>query len=667
MRTLLTLTTFLLVMTAPAFAQFPDPDEPDSLVDESDAVVDAPPPDPAESKVVEVTVYPGTALVTREVQVPAGEGVAELIVTPLPARVVGASLYSEGSEGAKILSTRFRTRVMMEDVRADVRAADAEVNRLEAVSDAADAAVEVAKQDLEFVGKLEGFTATTLEGTVAKGAFEDKPIVNLAEYVMKARAEASARLVERQHNAEELSRAVELAEIRRDELADGSGRTASDAVILVERTGGEAATVRLNYLVEDASWEPRYRFRVGVDSEPVRLEYLGSIVQTSGESWDDVRLTLSTAQPSLEAIPPDLDPLRFNAPTSGMMGGMGGGGMGGGGMGGGGMGGGGMGGMGGELSVVESNVGGRGGMMPSEINQMNKNQAEALRGRAREQLNTDAQQAGKALLNQAAAFDQANELIAEEPAAGQGDQDANRAVAVTFQLDRPLSIPSRRDPLIVEVARAELDPEFFDRAVPVLSPRVYRMAHLKNDGQYVLLPGEAAMYVGNDFVGRMELPLVAAGEQFTVGFGSDPQVQVDRRLREKSEGFQGGNQVHNYKFRIAVRSFRDAPVKVEVWDRLPLFEGESVAVSLVTSEPSISDEDNYVRNVRPENLLRWDLEVAPESEPSTIVYEFKLEYARGLSLDQISAGIRVEPIRGGAEGAGFGGGFRSVGQPASNR
>src|SRR6185369_3920918 len=66
-------------------------------------------PKSATSKIVKVVVYPHNALVTREVEVPAGAGVAELVVDGLPAQVVSSSLYSEGTNGIRVLSTRFRT------------------------------------------------------------------------------------------------------------------------------------------------------------------------------------------------------------------------------------------------------------------------------------------------------------------------------------------------------------------------------------------------------------------------------------------------------------------------------------------------------------------------------------------------------------------------------
>jgi hypothetical protein len=613
------------------------------------AVEDVPAPEPAESKITDVTVYQGTALVTREVAVPAGRGLVEAVVTPLPPRILPGSLYTEGTDGLRVLSTRFRTRAVKEDTRAEVRAKEEEIRTLQAEAQRIERRSQVLRQDLEFLGKLEGFTSATTQSLVDKGALNDESVIGLTKYVMQSRSEKSTALVDLEQEARANAEALAFAQRQLSEIASGSSRTANDAVILVDKANEAAGAVRLNYLVGSASWDPQYRLRAGAPDEPVRLEYLGAIVQQSGEPWEDARVTLSTAQPSLNATPPDLVALEISVGSAqpGQPGGMGGMGMGmagtGGGMGGG------MGGMGMSLEQYQA-------------------QAKAVRGQAQQEMIGNNAGAGGALLNQAAALDQARELLAQEPGAEAGEAPVE-GPSVTFKLPNTLTIASRSDPLLVEVARLDMEPEFFDKAVPVLTPRVYRLANLKNTGEHVLLPGEATMYVGTDFVGRMTLPLVASGEQFTVGFGIDPQVQVYRRLTSKSRTVQGGNQVLTYDFRIAVRSFRAEPVKVQVWDRLPKADSEAVAVNLVQTAPALSDDTNYQRNIRPDNLLRWDLTANPASDKEKnpdINYQFKLEYARGMEIDQISSNLRENPIGGGAfGGGGLGGsggmgGFRSV-------
>src|SRR5262249_55116667 len=157
--------------------------------------------------------------------------------------------------------------------------------------------------------------------------------------------------------------------------------------------------------------------------------------------------------------------------------------------------------------------------------------------------------------NTAAALDQSWELLNPEAAVKRGCSLAFReGPSVVYHLNTRLSVPSRNDEQILEVTRLEMPPEYYYKAVPILSAHVYRLADLTNRSNYVLLPGEATMYLGSDFVGQMSLPLVAIGEQFTVGFGVDPQLQVQRQMTDKSRTIQGGNQVLRYEYRILLGS-----------------------------------------------------------------------------------------------------------------
>jgi uncharacterized protein (TIGR02231 family) len=291
----------------------------------------------------------------------------------------------------------------------------------------------------------------------------------------------------------------------------------------------------------------------------------------------------------------------------------------------------------------------------------------AKRDEAQQELLANRANQGQALINEAAALEQAGELLNDapapagnEPAPGEPEAPSTvsaAATSVTYRLAGARSVPSRPDQQLVEVARLDLPAKFFFKAVPVLGPQVYRLATLTNSSEYVLLPGEARMYAGADFVGRMDLPAVAAGEPFTAGFGADPQLQVERSLAGATRSTQGGNQVRVYSYKILASSYRPAPVTVQVWDRLPRPQADVAAVGLVAVDPPLSEDPAYLRRDRPRNLLRWDLEIEPGSNresAATISYEFKLEYSRNLSIQGFrsgSAGSTAdgEPVPGPAE------------------
>ncbi len=198
-----------------------------------------------------------------------------------------------------------------------------------------------------------------------------------------------------------------------------------------------------------------------------------------------------------------------------------------------------------------------------------------------------------------------------------------------------LTVPSRNDEQVVEVAKLKLAPKYFYKTVPVLNTNVYRLADLVNKSEHILLPGEATMYQGTDFVGRMPMPLVAIGEEFTAGFGVETQLQVQRQMIDQNRSTQGGNQVLKYDYRILVSSFKSQPVQLQVWDRLPKGENESVGVVLLKTAPELSKDGIYVRESRPNNLLRWDVEVPANcngEKALPITYEFRMELDRQMAI-----------------------------------
>jgi uncharacterized protein (TIGR02231 family) len=266
----------------------------------------------ASSKIAQVTVYHGQALVIREATLPRGSGTTELVVTPLPQQTLDNSLYTEGADGIRVLSTRLRRRAVRDDTREEVRAKDALIATLDAESRQLQKKLSVQVQNLRLMEKLEGFTATSLSELTAQGKLDSDAILSLSNYVIAQRSESPTAQVELDEALRKTNEAIEFAKRERAELASGASRTELDAVIVVAREREIEGTVRLGYLVSGATWSPQYRLRAGRDNEPVQLEYLAAVTQQSGEDWPDAALTLSTASPSLDAAPPELLPLEMH-------------------------------------------------------------------------------------------------------------------------------------------------------------------------------------------------------------------------------------------------------------------------------------------------------------------------------------------------------------------
>jgi uncharacterized protein (TIGR02231 family) len=550
------------------------------------------------SRVSGVTVYANNALVTREVEVPEGLGTIELTVTPLPPTTVTNSLYTEGTEGIRVLSTRPRTRAIREDTREDVRKLQDELRQFQQEQERIEADTKSVQANLQLLTKLEGFAAVTAAHPPEKGLPTGESAIALTKYIMESRAERSKELVGLQQQAQSNQERTDFSRRKLAELAWNPNRTERDAVVVVDKTNAAAGTVRLNYLVDDASWRPQYKLRAGTGAkDPVRLEYLAAVAQHTGEDWSGVRLVLSTAEPALNAAPPDLQVL--------------------------------------QVAVVPRASAPQSPLSPAGDPDL-EDQVRSLRAKAQKDFNQRKPLNGVGLFNTAAALDQAWELLNPEAAVRRGCSTSFReGPTVTYHLATRMTVPSRADEQTLEVARLDLPPEYYYKAVPVLTSHVYRLARLTNRSNLVLLPGEATLYVGTDFVGQMSLPLVAIGEPFTAGFGVDPQLQVQRQIVNQSRSTHGGNEVRLYEYRIALSSYKAEPVPVQVWDRLPHAPVDTVGVSLVKATPEVSRDELYSKEQRPDNLLRWDVTLEPGMnglKALAIDYEFKLEHDKTMAI-----------------------------------
>src|SRR6516165_1843073 len=533
----------------------------------------------AKSKIAKVTVYPNSALVTREIEVPDGDGLVELVISPMPDQIVPSTMYSEGAVGIRVLTTRFRTRQVLEDTSAERRKLDAEMEKLMVEGAKIGSDMTSIQKNTELLAKLEGVTQK-------EGRTGDE-VIALAKYVMEQRVEKAKEMVACNEQKRQNTIKIEFCKRKMGELGRGSGREERDAVIVVDREAGKGGTVRLNYLVGAVTWRPEYKLRAGKINEKVEVDYLANLKQHSGEDWTQVKLMLSTAQPMLNASPPDLAVLE-------------------------------------PILVARGRPGGP--PMPTDKMPAPEPFAQAP-GNAPDEL------AKK--ITQFREKAQGNYSKRGQKEVMDAIKQLNDGSSVTYHLPNKLTVPSRNDEQIIEVVKLNFAPKYYYKAVPVLNRHVYRLADLVNKSDHVLLPGEATMYQGTDFVGRMPMPLVASGEEFTAGFGVDTQLQIQRQLMDKNRTTQGGNQVLKYEYRILVSSFKSQPVKLQVWDRLPKGETESVNVSLVKTSPELSKDAIYLRESHPNNLLRWDLDVEPSrngEKALPITYEFRMELDRQMAI-----------------------------------
>ncbi len=97
-----------------------------------------------------------------------------------------------------------------------------------------------------------------------------------------------------------------------DDITKGEAKTTADVIVTVSAKTIVFASFTISYMVHNAAWYPSYDIRAKDVNSPLNIAYKANVYQKCGEDWKGVKLTLSTANPSVNAIKPELKPWYLN-------------------------------------------------------------------------------------------------------------------------------------------------------------------------------------------------------------------------------------------------------------------------------------------------------------------------------------------------------------------
>lgn len=545
--------------------------------------------------IAKVTVYRGQALVTRTISVDLPPGTSELIVGSLPPEIVPESIYAQTLDGTKVLSVRYRQKAVREDTREEVKQLDAQIEDVKYRIKCADRDYKHFSNYAKMFDELKDFTIAAAKSDLNRGLLTFEPIEKLAGLIEDKALEYHERTTQLEDKMAELGKEQGLLERKRKELEAGHSRTEHEAVLFISRAGGKKVTIELSYLVNGANWQQQYNLRANPDESNVLIEYNAVVNQTSGEDWNGVALSLSTAEPTMVAAPPILEPMLVGLSS--------------------------------PASVQQGEQVFLGAAQAREYQKSRK--ANVRKGIA---ANTELNEL--AISNQAFVFN-APQRELERFQQQIAEISRTEGISVTYDLPGRLTLPSRSDQQLVGIASITAKADFTLIASPLLTDYVYLQAGLLNDSDTVFLPGQASMFRNGEFVGKGRMPQVTIGEKFTAGFGIDSQVQVAHELEDKKTRIQGGNRIDTYYYRIALSNYKNTAVELQLLDRLPYTDDSSIKIELEKTERELSKDGEYLRTGRKKGILRWDLKLTPNTvdQDATIVkYSFTMEYDRNMRI-----------------------------------
>jgi uncharacterized protein (TIGR02231 family) len=539
--------------------------------------------------ITEVTVYPDRARVTRRGMVELKQSEHRLQVGELPLSLLPESVRAagKGTAQARILAVDVARTFYQEPPTAIVAELEREIEKVEDQDKALADQAAAHQAQLEFLKGLGAAAGENLSKGIAFGKSKVADGQEMLAFMAEGMAAASQGLRETTAHRRDLEK--ELTKLRKEleQQRSAQPRERYAVTVDVDVLGQGEFELEVTYVVRGAGWQPLYDVRLdektGEENPDVALTYLGQVTQRTGEDWQEVALSLSTAKPALATTLPELRPWYVSVPA--------------------------------PPPPRAAPAAKRAPAMPARF-------APAA---------AEVSAPAMALTGMAMEAEEAEPVEMEAITAEVEETGA----ALTFRVLKPATIPSDGSPHKTTVAALSLTPRLDYVAVPKLVSQAYRRATVTNDTDYVFLPGPANVFCGGEYVGTTTLATivpgqepgaVAPGQEFRVFLGVDERIKVSRELvaSEVDKRFIGDKRRLHYAYRIKVQNLRDGREKVIVSDQIPVAKHEEIKIKLDMAEPKPTKQTEL-------GILEWELELEP-GEKRAIRFDFNVEHSRNLAV-----------------------------------
>ncbi len=413
---------------------------------------------------------------------------------------------------------------------------------------------------------------------------------------------------------------------------------ANEVVVRVSATQQTTGKFTLTYMVGNAGWYPKYDIRLDDIEKPLNMIYKAEVYQNTGINWKDVKLRFSNGDPSQSSVSPELNPWKLNYARntvfqrntkqfvpSGMVGGV----------------------VydeqnnplpGVSITILKSSVGtqtnfdGRYTLtLPRGADQLQfsyvgmETQTVSISG---SEINIRMKESSSTLEEVVVTGYAKSRQLSGRVSGIQIERDntiitefTETQTTVEIEVEKPYSIASGGEKLMVDLKNYDIPAEYNYIAVPKLDKDAFLMARITDWGKYSLLEGEANLYFEKSFVGRTVLDANTLSDTLEISLGRDKNILVQR---EKQEEFTkrrtlGTNKIETRGFMITVRNKKSSAINLTIYDQLPVS-----VISDITVTPNNLDNAKFDTQT---GELKWQFNMPPQQQKE-LRFGFEVKYPK---------------------------------------
>lgn len=481
---------------------------------------------PVDSRITNVTVFLNKAQVTREAKTRIEAGKTNLVVTGLTSQLDPESIQVTGKGTFIILGISHQQNFLNElNMPRSLKVLRDSVDYLQKQVSLEQSQKEILNKEEQMLLSNQKIGGTNQNLTVAE-------LKAMADFYRSRLGEIVSSRMKEDDKIRKLSDRIARLQQQINAQNEMYGRNTSEIVVSVSAEAATAVEMEVNYVVSNAGWYPVYDLRALDTKNPIQLSYKANVFQRTGEEWKNVKLKLSTANPTLGGLKPELYTWYLDF----------------------------------EVPVTYSMSRGKG-------DRANRSAAPAA-----------------AMREEAKAAD---EVLADASNLNEFVTTVQTSLNTEFDIALPYTVVSAAKPTLVDIRKYEMKAQYSYSVAPKLDLDAFLLAKATGWEEFSLLPGEANIFFEGTFVSKTFIDPNSIKDTLAISLGRDKRIVVKREKMKDltSRKLIGSTQKESYTWEIAIRNTKTDAIRITVEDQLPVSQNTQIEVTPVNTGGSIFNKD----------------------------------------------------------------------------
>lgn len=203
--------------------------------------------------------------------------------------------------------------------------------------------------------------------------------------------------------------------------------------------------------------------------------------------------------------------------------------------------------------------------------------------------------------------------------------------AGTFAVKGKANVPSDGSEHRFLVGGWSAKADIYAQTVPAVQPAAYVMASTQLNAPAPLLPGTMSLFRDGAFIGDSAMNFLRPNAKLHLSFGQDDKILVKHTIADFEED-NGGRISRNNKITIrtaaAVQNLHKEPLKIAVYDFLPVARNSDIAVKITKDKTTAGYETDPDGKV---GVIKWESVYQPQ-EQKTVDYGYTITYPKDREL-----------------------------------